>query len=550
MIRHFRSCIGVLGLGALLLGGWGGLPWIVAQNVDDVDIAEQQKGVEVLVQGPVHEAFAQPIIRRQGASAVVPKEPPAPIPELPAEQKPEGNHVIWISGYWAWEADREDFLWVSGIWRDAPPGQHWVPGYWEQTDGGWRWISGYWTDDTEVQLLPIPPNPVEEAVPPAPNNESVYVPGNWVYYQDDYRWQGGYWINNRPGWTWISPMYTWTPGGYVYTGGYWDYAFARRGLLFAPVAVDPYWYGRSGWYYRPGNVLSANSLLANLFIGLAGNQYYYGNYYGPRYSGLGFSPWVNWTGNNRYYDPLYGYARWQNRNNPQWEANMRANYQAQQNGTLAGPPRTMAQLLKIQNRNQNNTLPLIAPLSKINEVSEIKVQAVPKAQLAETHKAALQMQNVSQLRRKAEIQARTSGSVKTGTPTKINLGLSKATVAKSLDGEKAPPPKPQLPQPVTRSLTNPGKGPAALTQPKGADNVPDKTPLVKPPQDKPATKIIPPKGGEVDKPKPPPKGKPKAATRPERSVEVESPPSQRPMQVEPRPRPPQQRPPQKKGKDG
>lgn len=33
---------------------------------------------------------------------------------LPPDQKPEGDDVAWIPGYWAWDDERNDFLWVSG----------------------------------------------------------------------------------------------------------------------------------------------------------------------------------------------------------------------------------------------------------------------------------------------------------------------------------------------------------------------------------------------------------------------------------------------------
>src|SRR5437868_7994 len=42
---------------------------------------------EVQARGPVHEAFAEPATL-PSASPVVPKQPPAPIEELPPEQKP------------------------------------------------------------------------------------------------------------------------------------------------------------------------------------------------------------------------------------------------------------------------------------------------------------------------------------------------------------------------------------------------------------------------------------------------------------------------------
>ena len=51
-------------------------------------------------------------------------------------RSPQGADVEWIPGYWAWDDERNDYLWISGIWRDIPPGRQWVPGYWSQVDGG------------------------------------------------------------------------------------------------------------------------------------------------------------------------------------------------------------------------------------------------------------------------------------------------------------------------------------------------------------------------------------------------------------------------------
>src|SRR5262245_28199204 len=66
------------------------------------------QGVEVLARGPVHEAFATPT-SEPVATKPVPKKPPQPLEEMPPEEKPEGD-VVWVSGYWAWDDDRNDFL--------------------------------------------------------------------------------------------------------------------------------------------------------------------------------------------------------------------------------------------------------------------------------------------------------------------------------------------------------------------------------------------------------------------------------------------------------
>src|SRR5258708_5730929 len=102
------------------------------------------EGVEVQARGPVHEAFAQPVNRQPEPGPVVPKQPPEPIEEVPPDEKPEGDNVQWIPGYWAWDDEQTNFLWVSGFWRVPPPGRTWVSGHWQEVDTGWQWTNGFW----------------------------------------------------------------------------------------------------------------------------------------------------------------------------------------------------------------------------------------------------------------------------------------------------------------------------------------------------------------------------------------------------------------------
>src|SRR5438046_840742 len=71
-----------------------------------------EPGVQVLDKGPIHEAFAQPGADTRGKGLTAPKAPPPPVPELPPETKPDG--ATWVPGYWLWDGDRNDFIWVSG----------------------------------------------------------------------------------------------------------------------------------------------------------------------------------------------------------------------------------------------------------------------------------------------------------------------------------------------------------------------------------------------------------------------------------------------------
>src|SRR5690606_22772975 len=100
---------------------------------------------EVLTHGPVHEAFADPVVGEIQQELIVNKAPTALTDEVPPEFMPEGDNVAWILGYWAWDDEIEDYIWVSGLWRRIPPGQRWVPGHWSEADGGYTWVSGFWT---------------------------------------------------------------------------------------------------------------------------------------------------------------------------------------------------------------------------------------------------------------------------------------------------------------------------------------------------------------------------------------------------------------------
>src|SRR5579884_308529 len=118
-------------------------------------------GEDITIQprGPVHEAFALPSNMAPQPGPIVNKKPPDPIPEVPPEQRPEGDNVQWIPGYWAWDTEREDFLWVSGLWRVPPAGRTWVPGAWHAVEGGYQWSAGFWAPAGQQEMPYLPPPP-------------------------------------------------------------------------------------------------------------------------------------------------------------------------------------------------------------------------------------------------------------------------------------------------------------------------------------------------------------------------------------------------------
>jgi hypothetical protein len=301
-----------------------------------------EPGIDVQARGPIHEAYAQPTDLNPQPGPVVPKQPPDPVPEQPPDQKPEGDNVQWIPGYWAWDSENSDFLWVSGCWRVPPPGRRWVPGHWTQVDTGWQWAPGLWAPAGQQELAyqPDPPQSLDVGPSsPPPNDDTEYVPGYWNYTDSSYAWRPGFWTAAQPGWVWCPSRYAWTPGGSVFVSGYWDYPLEDRGMLFAPVVFQRPWWRTAGWFYRPRFCLNLGGLLGSLFCRPRYCSYYFGDYYAPGYLRLGFQPWCLYG--PRRYDALFTYYRWWNhRRFPGWYAGLRDVYFGRRDGRFLRPPRT------------------------------------------------------------------------------------------------------------------------------------------------------------------------------------------------------------------
>ena len=82
----------------LLIVPWLLCPRVVAQDPPAAGDPGQDQDVQVLTRGPVHEAFALPVVHDPKPGLTVPKQPPAPVEERPPDQKPAGQNVQWISG--------------------------------------------------------------------------------------------------------------------------------------------------------------------------------------------------------------------------------------------------------------------------------------------------------------------------------------------------------------------------------------------------------------------------------------------------------------------
>ncbi len=160
-------------------------------------------GQDVLTRGPLHEAFAAPVNLSGAVPPIATKRPPEPINETPSAYQPQGEGAVWIPGYWDWDDQGGNYIWVSGIWRNPPPDRQWIGGYWTQTANGFQRTPGFWTaaNTEEVQYFPQPPAPQEQGPPAdAPSADAIWTPGCWTWQGNQFTWTNGFWTAARTGW--------------------------------------------------------------------------------------------------------------------------------------------------------------------------------------------------------------------------------------------------------------------------------------------------------------------------------------------------------------
>jgi hypothetical protein len=391
---------------------------------------EGEDGVQVLTRGPVHEAFAETVSFDPQPGVVVARAPPEAIEELPPEQRPEGANVAWIPGYWGWDDERRDFLWISGIWRALPPGRQWVPGYWGASGQRSQWTSGYWADAKlgEMEYLPEPPATVEAGPNiAAPSVDDMWLPGCWMWHQSRYAWRPGFWAAAQPDWDWIPAHYVWAPRGYVFINGYWDYSIGRRGVLFAPVYFDASLYARRGFSYSPATVIDLAVFSDHLFWRPNYSHYYFGDYYAASYAKAGFYPSYSVHSSRYGYDPLYAHDRWLHRRDREWEHHVEANFQRRRDHEDARPPRTLAaqrQLITGAATSREKGLVMATSLGELAKRTDgpQRFQAVGKQERQQIVQRGQEIQRFRTERQKLEaVEPGTGG----GVPSKGSKGVER-----------------------------------------------------------------------------------------------------------------------------
>jgi hypothetical protein len=482
-LRHLRSGCVAFALVALV-----GASWTPSVSRAEESAAVVQGG-QVLTRGPVHEAFAGTITFNPEPGIIVAKAPPEAITELPPGERPTGNNVTWIPGYWAWDEERADFLWVSGTWRALPPGRQWIAGYWGETTQGFQWTSGYWADAAakETVYLPAPPATVETGPNiEAPSADYRWTPGSWMWNQGSYAWGPGYWARGRADWDWSPSHYVWTPRGYVYVNGYWDYPVSRRGSLFAPVYFDSGVYSHSDYSYSPSLLIDLAVFTEALFLRPRYNHYYFGDYYDNSYQQGGYFSAYAYQNNRTGYDPIYSHQRWQHRQDQGWDNSMAQSYQYRRDNQGARPPRTWdaQRAIATTSEFQHNRMLVATPIDQMarRKDSAVQFQAVTKTERQQLSQRGQDVQKFRNERRMLETKAVDPATLKTGAmtePTRVER-LRSPIVAKSanqLGKGKTPPPALRAPkldattQPIAGSTDRqPGK---ATTTPGGRQPLPE-----------------------------------------------------------------------------
>ena len=382
--------------------------------------------------------------------------------ELPPDQRPDGMNVAWIPGYWTWDDDRDDFIWVSGVWRDLPPGRQWVPGYWAPSGGGSQWISGFWSDvaQTEVTYLAPPPEPLEAGPSsPAPGPDTIWTPGSWVWQQSRYDWQPGYWVAQQPDWVWSPAHYVWTPRGYVYVQGYWDHDIVHRGVMFAPVYFEQPIYTRSDYYYSPSTIIDLSVILSSLFVQPRSHHYYFGDYYDRRYQDRGIYPWHSRHLARYGDDPIYTHYRsLQLHQDPEWDIHVDEQYRHRRDHEDARPAQTLAlQVRRADARGDRGD-----DIGNIGRrlADEVKSPRLPvrftPVNMEERRQIETQGREVHKFKtERAKIEAPPNTSRKPKrtreAESPVSMRLPASPVAsrpiENIEGAKSPPPMPVAPKP-------------------------------------------------------------------------------------------------------
>lgn len=391
--------------------------------------------VEVMARGPVHEAFAEAIVFNPLPGLNISKEPPQEVKEIPSQQPVSGQNTAWIPGYWGWDDDRSDFIWVSGFWRVLPPGRQWVPGYWyPTTNQQWQWTSGYWAaaDLDEVGYLPAPPENIEAGPSTdAPDHRHFWMPGCWYWHNGEYMWHAGRWELAHDRWVWVPSHYVWTPRGYVFINGYWDYPLDHRGMLYAPVVFHSPIYRQPDYYFHPRFFVDLGLMAEHLFVRPTYRHYYFGDYYAENDLRFGIQPWFEFHNQYGGYDPFFVYQNYR-RGNRDWVNQVADEYRERRNNENRRPSREV-RIARADEPTSGDSLVRSIAQMELGENQPVQFREVTTAQRAEIEASIERMREFRGTRTRLESGAqaergdRRDGRVTAGAALKLDSPIVSRT---------------------------------------------------------------------------------------------------------------------------
>jgi hypothetical protein len=212
----------------------------------------------------VHEAFFQETHSALIYQAVSEQPPQNIIEKVPSQNDPL---TAWIPGYWEWDPDMRNYLWIGGVWRRPPPGHSWVPSFWLKIDDSWIRLRGFWKNERMENIHFIRdeiPEDLDETMIDPPNLDSFWIHGTWYYDNENksFVWQNGRWESFDANWIYIPSFYVWRPDGYVNIEGYWDWPLDTRGSSYANITVERD--NRNDVVYAPTQTVDVKTLINRL----------------------------------------------------------------------------------------------------------------------------------------------------------------------------------------------------------------------------------------------------------------------------------------------
>lgn len=256
------------------------------------------QNVEHLDSSHVHEAFMNSEASITLLTAI-PQSPPSPLQEnIPQQEDPQS---VWVSGYWDWSLERNEFVWCSGSWRRPPPDHQWIPGSWQKLDEGWVRLKGFWSKIPEQNLTYLPkspPDPYDENPTNRPGDDYFWMSGYWKYERNKYVWYSGKWEKLDEDWIYVPPKYVWRPKGYIFVPAFWDWPLDERGTAYVCVSVPK---GERQISYTSDMIVEPMALIEGCLL------------YYPDYYYFYFYYWyfhVDWWWGCAWCPPWWGWIDW------------------------------------------------------------------------------------------------------------------------------------------------------------------------------------------------------------------------------------------------